>query len=127
MDWRRWAGERYSHYSNSSRLIGGSLARVSCYVTFHWFTADMGELLCQVSLSGVLYIQCINMQMYAACSVAHGLFSDTLCVIVAVRPVVVFGLLGCGVAMLVSLIGGPLTQVSCNLTSDWWTAGTGQL
>ena len=87
----------------------------------------MGELLCQVSLGGVLYIQCINMQMYAVYSVVHGLFSDTLCVVVAVRPVVVFGLLGCGVAMLVSLIGGPLTQVSCYLTSDWWTANTGQL
>ena len=46
-------------------------------------------------------------------------YSLTCCLAVDAVPVVGFGMLGYGVALLVSLVGGPLTQVGYYLTSDW--------
>lgn len=46
-----------------------------------------------------------------------GMISELKATIIAKVSVVIFGFLGCGVALLVSLIGGPLNQISGSLLS----------
>ncbi|PVD18322.1 hypothetical protein C0Q70_20871 [Pomacea canaliculata] len=54
-----------------------------------------------------------------------GNISDLKATIIAKVSVVVFGLLSCGVALLVSLIGGPLTQIAGSLLSAFGGPLTG--